>query len=507
VVELTPSGHSLNNLISLAPLEYWENEYPKKKKTREKYDQLAAVNALINRAHQVGPYDHTRIRGRGAWMDNGRSIVHTGRRATVDDVAMRPEKIDSYFIYEAAPDLSMSAAERATTTEANRLVKICRQLTWERSLSGDLLAGWCVVAPICGAVEWRSHIWVTGLAQSGKSTVIKRIVRQVVGKFGLYMDGKTTEAGVRQMVGIDARPVIMDEFEGEDAQGLQRVQSILDLARASSSGATITKGSTSGKAVTYSINSSFCFASINVNAKQYADESRISRLVLLQNTAPDAREHYKQLSKDIAEWLTEEFSAKMFARSVHYLPVLLKNIENFKVAAAHLFNSARDADQIGTLLAGLYLCHSTKEITAEEAEMWMASRNWEDHTQINAERDDRRMFERLMTRTIRMVNGSTAEANLGDAIVEAHDSVPGNHWEKHLLSLGIKVEKGVFIVANKSSRIDHLMQVTPWANDWPSKLKSLSGETLTATTYFSAGIRTRGIKLPMSLLKEGKDGL
>lgn len=507
IAELTPGSHTVNNLISLAPLEHWENAFPKPAKSREKFDMGAAVNALINRAHRIGPYDHTRIRGRGAWVDSGRSVIHTGRRAIVDGSDIRPEKIDSHFIYEVAPDLNMGMADPATTAEANRLVQICRRLTWAQSLSGDLLAGWCVVAPICGALEWRSHIWVTGLAQSGKSTVIKRIVKQVVGGFGLYMDGKTTEPGIRQMVGIDARPVIMDEFEGEDASALQRVQSILDLARASSSGAFVTKGSTSGKAITYAVRSSFCFASINVNAKHYADESRISRLVLLQNTAPDAREHYRQLSNDIREWLPDDFSSKMFARSVKYLPTLQKNIVNFKLAAAHLFNSARDADQIGTLLAGLYLCHSTKEITAEEAEMWMAGREWEDHTALGADKDDRRMFERLMTKTIRMVNGHAEELNLGDAIVAGHAAEPGNHWEKHLLQLGIKIDRDYFIVANKSSRIDKLMEGSPWANDWPSKLKSLTNERLTDTTYFGPGMRTRGIKLPMALLIEGKQGL
>lgn len=499
VVTIAAGGHTLQTLMQLAPIEYWEMNYPKK---GGKVDIDAAINALFTTAYGVGPYNPAFIRGRGAWMDDGRAIVHTGRTVIVDGNERRPETVKSEFVYEAAPSLNLKMAEPASNKEANKLVDICRRLTWERNLSGDLLAGWCIVAPVCGALDWRSHIWVTGLAQSGKSTVIKHIIKQVVGNFGLYMDGKTTEAGVRQMVGIDARPVIMDEVEGEDANALARVQGILDLARASSSGAYVTKGTTSGRPITYSARSSFCFASINVSISQYADESRVSRLVLRRNTAEDALEHYRALSSDIADWFTPDYSAKMFSRSVRYLDVLQKNVRHFRLAASRLLKSARDADQVGTLLAGLYLCFSTKEIDAETAEMWMSQREWGDHTAIHAETDDKRLLERLMTRQIRKVNGQTIELNLGDAIVSAHDGIPDNEWEKRLRQVGIRIERDHFVIANKSSPIDKMLEGTPWAKDWASKLKTLADERLTDTIYFCPGIKTRGVKLPLSLLKE-----
>ena len=54
------------------------------------------------------------------------------------------------------------------------------------------------------------------LSEFDSSLSGKQIIGRVVGFFALYMDGKTTEAGIRQLLGADARPVILDEVESED---------------------------------------------------------------------------------------------------------------------------------------------------------------------------------------------------------------------------------------------------------------------------------------------------
>jgi hypothetical protein len=34
---------------------------------------------------------------------------------------------------------------------------ICRNPLWRKPVSADLLAGWIVIAPFCGALDWRSE--------------------------------------------------------------------------------------------------------------------------------------------------------------------------------------------------------------------------------------------------------------------------------------------------------------------------------------------------------------
>jgi len=513
VVALSAASHTKAHLLTLAPLDYWSRNYP----GRNGFDLDAAADALIAGAHRAGLFTPERLRGRGAWRDRGAAkdgrmgiVIHTGPLAYLDGRACDPAEIDGDYIYEAAPALVTTTtsghvlAEPASTAEANRLVRICKRLAWENELSGDLLAGWCIIALICGVLSWRPHIWITGPAQAGKSTVLKDIIGRVVGFFALYMDGKTTEAGIRQLLGADARPVILDEVESEDMAAAQRVQHILDMARVSSSGGTVVKGSTAGRPVTYTLRACFCFSSINTAVSHYADETRISKLVLRRNEAPDAEEHYRQLTTDIDAWFTPDYAARMLARTVAYLDVLLGNADTFKTAAARILQSRRAADQIGTMLAGLYLCYSTKAISVEEAEAWIRARNWHDHTALDAAGDEMRLLERLATRRLRVPTAAgIREVTIGQAIIAVHDNPESyGDWAAELGAHGFKLDGNHLLIANNASPLKKMLEGTPWSADWLRPLRMLPGAEAAPNTYFSPGIKSRATRLPVALLRD-----
>lgn len=514
VVALTAAAHTRPHLLTLAPLAYWAARHP----GRNGFDLEAASDALISAAHEIGLFTPERVRGRGAWRDHDRVVMHTGRQLYVDGKARRPGALAGSFIYEAAPDLGAIAAaaddpalpsgpppdlpSAATTAEAGRLMEICRRLSWENPLSGDLLAGWCIVAPLCGALDWRPHLWITGPAQAGKSTVIRDIIRRVIGACALYVDGKTTEAGIRQLLGNDARPIILDEFESEDATAATRVQQILDMARVSSSGGTVVKGSTAGRPMTYTIRACFCFSSINTALAHYADETRISRLVLCRNTASDADRHHRDLMRDIRAWFTPDYALRLLRRSLDHLPVLLGNVATFTQAAAHLLRSRRAAEQIGTMLAGLFLCHSTAAISLAEAEAWIKARDWHDHAALDAVSDEMRLLERIATRRLRVpVAGGQREVTIGQAILAVHDQ-PESHgdWAAELGAHGIRVDGAEMLVANSASPLKRLLEGSPWAGDWLRPLRMLPGATAAPNTYFSPGLKSRATRLPIKLL-------
>ena len=76
-------------------------------------------------------------------------------------------------------------------------------------------------------MEYRPHIWITGESESGKSTVIRRLAKVILGKIGVFMEGGTTEASIREIMGNDARPLILDEAEASE----QAMAGIIALAR------------------------------------------------------------------------------------------------------------------------------------------------------------------------------------------------------------------------------------------------------------------------------------
>ena len=167
------------------------------------------------------------------------------------------------YIYEQGAPLGFDASNPLSSAEASKLLELTKMVRWEREVNAHLLAGWCVVATICGALKWRPHIWITGGAGTGKTWILGAIVKPLLNTIALFVQGSTTEPGLRQALKTDALPVAFDEAEGGDTRNDQeRMQSVLNLMRAASAedGGNMIKGGQGGSgAISYQTRSCFCF--------------------------------------------------------------------------------------------------------------------------------------------------------------------------------------------------------------------------------------------------------
>lgn len=519
IVELKSHEHTPLRLIALAPLNDWHRSRKDAEEgpiTSYQWQQFA--NGMIHCQHQEGIFEEERVRGRGAWVDGRRTIVHTGSEVIVDGVTTPLEGISSRFIYEAASPWEFGFSDAATDAEAARLVNVCERLTWELKLSGALLAGWCVVAPVSGALRWRPHIWNTGSSGSGKTFVTDKIIGRMVGPAAERFEGNTTEAAIRQTLGHDARPVIIDEAESEDQEGIRRMQGVLNLARVSSSGGKISKGGSAHRAVTFTVRSCFCFSSIHTALKFQSDESRVTKLVLLPNMKADADAHYQALLRDVNAWFTPEYAARMFARSVKHMQTLLANCDTFTDAASIVLKSRRAADQIGPMLAGYHLCLSTKLVTPKQAEDFIRSKNWDDHiSSIKGVSDEMRVFQFIMSRRVRT---SHSEVTIGQALELIKDNAANVETQRiyanAIAPYGVKLDGGEIYISNTSQLLKEmfLKDAPQYANEWKRPLSQLPGAAKTAGgTRFAPGMNDRATVLPYGLLdgtfrerEPGEDG-
>lgn len=496
ITELEASQHTKLNLLKLAPLEHWQTVFMG---SGEKVWEQAA-NALIQSSHNKGLYDSTMLRGRGAWEDEGRAVLHTGDKVLVDGEAHNPALVPSRYIYESGHAIDIHAqGEVASTADAHKLLEVCRLLTWERPLSATLLAGWCVIAPVCGILNWRPHIWVTGPAGSGKSTVMQYIVSRVLGDTVLKVEGKTTEAAIRQLLGRDARPLIFDEAESEDQRAAQNMRAVLDLARLASSGGKVVKGSKDGRnPLVYMIRSCFCFSAINPAVKEYADETRITKLALKKNLRPDAKAQYEKLQHIIFSTFTPEYSGRLLARTVQHMNVLRENVKVFTEAAALVLGDIRIADQIGTMLAGAYLLHSAKVIDREKAMEWIRSHDWSQHTALEAQRDEEKLVSQIATQRVRVKRAAGfEEVSLGE-LMEIASTKYDSDANKDLKTYGIKVEGDYVVIANSSRPLADLLKDTTWKAGWSGQLRQLEGSSITDNSlYFAPGIKSRATLVPV----------
>jgi putative DNA primase/helicase len=483
VLCMTAASHTKNNLLELAPLHYWERIAPGGRGGSVDWDM--AINSMLQQSQRAGIYNPDMTRGRGAWWDDGRPTIHLGTRVIVAGEAYSVDRVPSRYIYEQALELPVSIDNPLASAEAYELVKICRQVTWEKPVNAMLLSGWIVTAIVCGALRWRPHVWITGGAGTGKSTVMNSIIKRCLGRMSLFVKGDTTKAGLQQNLQHDALAVIFDEAESEKKSAASRIDEIMQLVTVSSSEdeAMTLKGSAGGKSVSYKIRSCFAFSSITTNIKQHAARTRVSVLGMRRNTDPNAKQQFEALVDQIESTLTNEWVERLHARAIRLIPAIRHNTEVFSNAGAAVLGSKRLGDQIGSLLAGAYALHSNGQITQEQAEQWIANQDWAEVQSIEEQSDEHRCLAHVLEKVIR-VTGTMAntERSVGELISRAayltsDTEVTEDDAQAALNRIGIRVpeREQVFWISNSHTGIAKLLDDTPWAGNWGKTFKRLPG--------------------------------
>jgi putative DNA primase/helicase len=509
VVDLTASGHTKNNLMRLSPLNSWEEEYGQGADlTGKAWDQ--AVNALIQGSQGLPKFDPQRIRGRGCWIDGDDVVFHAGDRLVINGTAKPIPRFSSFVraIYEGALEIPVDCGDGADNRSAVRLLELCKLLCWERPLSGYLLAGWLAIAPICGALLWRPHLWVSGPSGSGKSWILANVISTIVGDSAIHVQGATTEAGLRQKIGSDALPVVFDEAESEDKRGQQRLEGVLELARqaSSESKARITKGSAGGGAIDYMVRSCFLFASIGVAAVKKADVSRITVLQLKKNSGPGSQEHFEAIKAMASETTQcEAYCSQIRARSLRNAKTLRSNADTFTKAAIQFTGDKRSADQVGTLLAGAYSLRSTDLVTEEFAIEWMGERDWTGFKAEEIDNDENQCLSHLFAASIRY---EIHERGVTRSIAEAIQSLDGPAISDEALRAkaetrealrrhGILIKDGRASIANRHPALERIFADTPWAGaKWRQQLERVPGHEKHEVLNFGLNIRQRAVSVP-----------
>lgn len=508
VTRLSRSSHTGTNLCALAPLEYWEATHPG---GRGGPNWTAAASALFTEQAKVGVYSPDRIRGRGAWWDQGRAVLHLGDRILLDGLERTvTQRIpDSPFLYQRLSSLQGPRdATPLTDEEASMLSHIAERFHWEVPASGLLLAGWVTLAPICGALPWRPHAWLTAAAGSGKSAILDRYVTPLLGDMGLIVAGNTTEPGIRQALRADALPVVFDEAESNERTDQQRMQAILGLARVASSEskAHTLKGSPEGDTQRYTIRSMFLMSSIATSLKQGADRSRFAQLTLRSHhDIPKAERiaHWQELDRDLDRYISDDIGRRLQARTISLIPTIRASIRVFTRVAAERFDSQRLGDQYGTLLAGAWSLLSSQIVTETQAEALIDQNNWEPYSQATEIPDERRCIQRILQHQIRVEADKALTRSIGELVELAlhRDTdfhIPAELAQSTLGRHGIKAEPGVVLVSNNAEAIAAILRDTAWSNCWPTVLTRLPGSTKAGSIYFrGAGTTSRAVRVPL----------
>jgi putative DNA primase/helicase len=363
VVRLNPGAHSQQNFLAMAETNDWGLYYQSGSSVI--IDWTAVGESLMAHCRGVGIYDPSLTRGRGAWCDENDIIFHAGNSLFVNGISTPFEKYtDTKFRYVATPSILCPSDIEATTQDTMDLLSAFQTFGWEHSeLSPLLILGWIGCSLICGAIQWRPHLWITGSKGCGKST-LDGLIFGILGDLVLHIQGSTTEPGLRQALNGDSRPVLFDEFEADNTNA----NAVIDTARAAASdnAAPVIKGTPEGNPIYYRLRFSAMFSGIIANAKNEADRSRI---VILEMLPRQRDEDQRMALIENQERYGADFGAGLLRRMLNALTsgAFDTSLSTMRIAIRLAGGDERKADVFSHLLAANHVLISDAEMTTDEA--------------------------------------------------------------------------------------------------------------------------------------------
>jgi putative DNA primase/helicase len=503
IFRLNAASMTKSTLVCLAPPIWWETILGSFKNTD------GATNLLVNTSYKVGIYSPKNVRGRGAWYDDGRVVIHAGDKLIVDGVVYQLGELDTNYIYEIGDSFNFNTENPLTTKDASKILAITKLLNWERGVNAYLLAGWCVIAPVCGALNWRPHVWLTGSASVGKSWVFRHIIRALCGDTILDVQGATTEAGIRQSLGFDAMPVAFDEIDGNDARAQARIQENLELARSASADDTgkIIKGSASHNAKSFHIRSCFAFSSISIGIDKGSDRRRITTLSLVSLPDKEVKaKRWEELQALHNQVIGDNFVMGLHARTIKLLPIILENSKTFNNALVKVLGTQAMGDQIGPMLAGAYSLSSESLISYEGAVKFIEAQDWKEENEAEKVKDEMELFKFLTQWPVRCdgwgnrtVSELISTAGMLTKKVEIPDGTMTSDIAQALLRrIGIRIKDKFILISNDNSEIKTRLKDTRWVKNYGSILRRLPDADSDNQRF--TGASERCVKLPISLI-------
>lgn len=364
---IKPRELGKGELVALAGEEDWLVEkYPRYGKPERKgepapvvgFDQSAAQTAIVLACSGKGVFSpQGNVFGRGAHrrQSDDALVLHIGRRVLIvggetvrGTRSLVVEEHDAGVvdgkIYPQLPPLPPPAPVASTREEALRLLDLFGHWYFaDGKIAHILLLGWDGLAMMCGAVNWRPHVLLTGETSAGKST-LQKVLRATLDEWGLF-SSEASEAAVRQMLGDDTLPVLLDEAEGDNyGSNVDRARAMINLARKASSGDKIHRGSSDHQAREFTAQSTFLLSCILHAPLDPQDRNRF--VILPMQQVP---ENADEPILDLRYW--REAGRRFQRRMIEQWPRFEKTLGEYKAAIKTLGFQGRWRDTFGTLLA------------------------------------------------------------------------------------------------------------------------------------------------------------
>lgn len=451
IYQFLATEHNKNNLLQMAPKKYWGEKYGFSKDKDNVPTETPLwgeiPGKLFVEQSVIGFFNPKNIRGTGPWIDNKRFVYNMG-----DHLLLNGERVtnipDSTFLYQTSPAIEL--APIATIDECNEIIKVFYNLNYRNKEDFFYLCGWMAMSPIFNYIDWRPHVWITGSQGTGKSSVLK-MISKIASDGTVYQS--VTAAAIRQHLKHDAASMIIDEAEPNSKEANKRMDEIIEVIRQCSSNS-ITKslrGSATGDAIEYNVNSCFLLGSIQTYLPTEADRSRFFQIELLPN---GDHEKWKQIQHQFTS--VEHLAPRLMSRMIKMAPIVRANIRLFKelLVDKKEIKTSRMADQISSALGCYYAMQYDTEIPLKDAQAHVDSMDIQSSNYVEENETDEAqtcldalldtIIDRQMHRTLR-------------------DAYQDNN-EKILNAYGLVRRDKTLFISNSNSELRKIMEALGYSN-------------------------------------------
>jgi hypothetical protein len=390
------------------------------------WDKVGA--GLMRACHRLGPWHPSSFPPRytGIWSDvDGRPLLHLGdvlrhhdgRQERAGIVILRdlggdggPPIVErQVYVREAARCRPARACEPAAIDELRD--EISRLWRFRDGHAGaELVLGWCCVALLGASVRWRPNLVVLGAAGAGKTSLMD----MMRGLLPLHFySNDTSKAGLEAGMTGRPGPVVVDEAAQGDRSHAANLFDMM-LPASGGEGTQGRRGGVDGHGRAFSVLGAVCYGAIHPPALKPEHQGRFTELVLLQGDGDRKDEIDAVIAR--AARLGPAFFGRVLAGFVRWP----ENLRQMRAALVRRGASAREADQVGAVLAGWWILASDVPATDDDATACadMAAPYIRGRA---GQRDDsagRRAWQALSTTQVLRDSGIT-RVPLGDLVLEA----------------------------------------------------------------------------------------